>query len=562
MTDVILQIGASKLAISVGLAAVAWIGARRLGSPPLAHGLWLLPLAVLLVPPFVSIPVWSAGVDPVTPLAAIGPPQAETTPSAGAMLLGWLGSHGREALVWLWLLGTASVLGWTLVRTLRFHRSLVRASEAAPPEVQRRAREIARRLGLDAVPTVYATRAQLSPLVWWAGGRVRVLLPAELLADMDGSEVRCILAHELAHVRRRDHVVRWLEWLACAAFWWNPVAWWARRRLRASEELCCDALAVATIEAEPRAYAGALLRVIDFMSKTPAPGPLTFASTIDRCGRASRLERRFRVIMTTRTPNPTPRWLRVALRSGAVCLLAGGLIYCTDQSDLTSVDPAVVSKNLDTRFGDLDLAPSGFYPRSDQEAAIAQLDGGGDGPAADRPLQLRTLGDQLEAFAAEHALPVELAKALRDVWEAALSDRTPADMFLAVTPDDGAGDPKVVELDLAGLRSAMMEAGLSPQAAAVRAELARHLSVRPLDRKGPVRLHVDRAARDRVLRIRSLTPNRFLSGMRLECTGAEGRPVVTLGGSTSVSSSKGELVARTMTCEEAATSQGKLRLKR
>ena len=376
MTDVILQIGASKLAISIALAGVAWIVPRRLGSPPLAHGLWLLPLAVLLVPPFVSIPVSPAIVDQVVPLAVIGLPQAEPTPSTWAILLGWLGSHGKEALVWGWLLGTASVLGWTLVRTLRFQSSLVRASEPAPPEVQRLAREIARGLGLGTVPTVYATRAHLSPLVWWVGGKVRVLLPSELLADMDGSELRCILAHELAHIRRRDHVVRWLEWLACTAFWWNPVAWWARRRLRASEELCCDALAIVAVSAEPRTYARALLRVIDFMSKTPTPGPLTFASTIDRCGRASRLERRFRVIMKHRTPTPTPRWLRVALRCGAACLLAGGLIYCTDQSDLTSVDPAFVPANVDTHFGDLDLAPSGF---------LFALGSGGDGRAARWP---------------------------------------------------------------------------------------------------------------------------------------------------------------------------------
>ena len=522
MTDVILQIGASKLAISIGLAGVAWLVARRLESPPLAHGLWLLPLAVLLVPPVVSIPVWSAEVNPVGPLAAVGLPQAEPAPSASAMLPGWLGSHRKEALVWLWLAGTASVLVWTLVRTLRFHRSLVRASETAPPEIRRLAREIAQGLGLGAIPTVYATHAQLSPMVWWVGGTVRILLPSELLADMDASERRCILAHELAHVRRRDHVVRWLEWLACAAFWWNPVAWWARRRLRASEELCCDALAVAAIKAEPRSYAGALLRVIDFMSTARTPGPLTFASTIDRCGRASRLERRFRMIMTSRTSAHTPRRLRVAVRCGAVCLLAGGLIYCTDQPGLTAVDPAVVSENLDTHFGDLDLAPSGFYPRSDQEAAIAQLDGGGDGPAADRPLQLRTLVDQLDALTTEHALPVELARAVRAAGEAALSDRTPADLFLAVTPDDGAGDHKVVELDLAGLRSAMLEAGLSPQAAAVRAELARHLRVRPLTVPG------------------------FLGRLHIECTGADG---------SLVSSSNGVGVAGAMTCV-------KLRLKR
>ena len=514
MTDVILQIGASKLAISVGLAAVAWIGARRLGSPPLAHGLWLLPLAVLLVPPFVSIPVWSAGVDPVGFSVVTGLPEAEAAPSAWAILLAWVGGHGKEALVWLWLVGTASVLGWTFVRTLRFQGSLVRASEAAPPEVQRLAREIALRLGLDAVPTVYAARAQLSPLVWWVGGKVRVLLPAELLAVMDGSELRCILAHELAHVRRRDHVVRWLEWLACASFWWNPVAWWARRRLRASEELCCDALAVATIEAEPRAYAGALLRVIDFMSKTPAPGPLTFASTIDRCGRASRLERRFRVIMTSQTPTPTPRWLRVALRSGAVCLLAGGLIYCTDQSDLTSVDPAVVPASVDMRFGDLDLAPSGFYSH--------------------RPGRvMRTIDDRIEALAAEHALPVHLAEALRDhalsvsrhVVEDEVAEpiRAP-DVFLGVTPGDGTGDYRMVIMDLAGLRSALSEDPLSPET--LDAELAQHLRV-------------------------SRTSNAsLLRGMHLECAADR-----------DASLSASDLLSGKMTCETVKASTRSLRLR-
>ena len=355
MTDLILQIGASKLVLSVGLAGVAWIVQRRLGWPSLAHGLWLLPLAALLVPPLVSIPIWPGEADPVAPVAAAGLLGAEPTPLAGAILVGWLKSHGKEGLVWLWLLGTASVLGWTLVRTLRFHRSLVRASEVAPPSVQRTAQEIARNLGLGAVPTVYATPAHVSPMVWWAGGKTRILLPSPLLAAMDGVELRCILAHELAHVRRRDHVVRWLEWLACAAFWWNPVAWWARRRLRASEELCCDALAISTIDGEPRLYAGALLRVIDSMSTAPAPGPLTFASTVDRCGRASQLERRFRVIMTNRRPSETPRWLRVTLRCGAVCLLAGGLIYCTDQAELTSIDPALAPPVHDTvKFRDSD----------------------------------------------------------------------------------------------------------------------------------------------------------------------------------------------------------------
>ncbi|MCY3700497.1 MAG: M56 family metallopeptidase [Gemmatimonadetes bacterium] len=515
MTDMILQIGASKLAISIGLAGLAWVAARRCGKPSLAHGLWLLPLAVLLVPPFVSIPVWSGGVDPVGPVAAIGSLRAQPTPSAAATLLGWVREGGKEALVWLWLAGTASVLGWTLVRTLRFHRSLLSASEPAPLEVRRLAREIARRLGLTAAPAVYATRAQLSPMVWWAGGQVRVLIPSKLLAEMEESELRCVLAHELAHVRRRDHVVRWLEWLACAAFWWNPVAWWARRRLRASEELCCDALAVAATEAGPRTYAGALLRVIDFISKTPVPGPLTFASTIDRCGRPSRLERRFRVIMTNRTSTPAPRWLRVALRCGAVCLLAGGLVYCTDQSNLTSVDPAVVPV---------------------EKEAVLHLDGQGDDPTAATPLRPRVMRKLIEAIATEHALPADLARTLRAAGEAALSGGsvrlrgddgrvervrggTP-DLFLAVTPDDGAGDFKTVVFDLARFRSALSEGPLSEEA--LEAQLGRHLRV------------------GQNLNLSSL------KGTQVECTGAEG----------AVLSDESAIASMTMTCETAKTITG------
>ena len=310
--------------------------------------------------------------------------------------------------------------------------------------------------------------------------------------------------------------MRWLEWLACAAFWWNPVAWWARRRLRASEEVCCDAMAVATINAEPRTYAGALLRVIDFMSTARTPGPLTFASTIDRCGRASRLERRFRVIMTNREPTHTPRWLRAALRCGAVCLLAGGLIYCTDQSDLTSVDPArAPAASESTLLNDDSPSVDGEWPLSFEGDA-----------GADRWLQvMRTMlvmRTMIDAVATEHALSADLTEALRDAGEAALSDRAPADLFLAVTPDGGAGDFKTVVFDLARLRSALSEGPLSPEA--LHAELARHL------------------------RVGQNSNMSSLEGGQFECTGVTGKVLD--------SSYESQIASMTMTCETANASTG------
>ena len=55
----------------------------------------------------------------------------------------------------------------------------------------------------------------------------------------------------------------------------------------------------------------------------------------------------------------------------------------------------------------------------------------------------------------------------------------------------------------------------------------------------------------RHLRVRSAR-NGFFAGLHIECTGAEG---------SSLSSSEGEVVARTLTCEEAKTSEKKLRIR-
>src|SRR5205085_698622 len=96
---------------------------------------------------------------------------------------------------------------------------------------------------------------------------------------------------ELAHCRRRDHWVRWVEAVALSLFWWFPVAWWVRAELQRQEELCCDALAAE--ESSPRAYATAMLDVVDFLAGEPRPVP-ALASTLT--GANSLRERLTRVL--------------------------------------------------------------------------------------------------------------------------------------------------------------------------------------------------------------------------------------------------------------------------
>jgi beta-lactamase regulating signal transducer with metallopeptidase domain len=360
MSDLLLRIGFSNLCLSLALATVAFAVGRQRARPHLSHLLWLLVLGVLVTPPLVTAPVVSV---PGLGLAASGSVDDlglaldadALAAAAGADLSGvddlasgasaWSGSRGM-ALVWL--LGSLVVLGLSLTRVARFHRWLGPASEPAPAHVQRVADDLAGRLGLARTPAVEVVAARLSPMVWWVGGPVRVLLPAELVSTLDATGLRHVLGHELAHVRRRDHLVRWLEWLACVAFWWNPVAWWARHQLRVHEELCCDALVLEALRPEPRPYATSLLTVAEFLSVS-ALRPPALASGIDSGGS---LERRFTMILSSRGPTPVSRLMTLAL---AVALLPLGVAHTQDAGVAVAQDLTAEALREQIHLGELSV---------------------------------------------------------------------------------------------------------------------------------------------------------------------------------------------------------------
>ena len=129
-------------------------------------------------------------------------------------------------------------------------------------------------LGLKQLPEILLVPFRLSPLVWSIGGRVRVVLPDELLDRLDTRGRQTLVAHELAHLRRKDHLVRLLELSATTLFWWHPVVWWASRKLRELEEQCCDAMVLDVLPASGRQYATALLDTLDFLSETSIAVPV------------------------------------------------------------------------------------------------------------------------------------------------------------------------------------------------------------------------------------------------------------------------------------------------
>ncbi|MEO3408116.1 M56 family metallopeptidase [Mucilaginibacter sp. CAU 1740] len=72
-----------------------------------------------------------------------------------------------------------------------------------------------------------------------------ILIPAGLLAGLPPEQVEAVLLHELAHIRRYDYVVNFLQTVAETVFFFNPGLLWISALLRDERENCCDDIALA-----------------------------------------------------------------------------------------------------------------------------------------------------------------------------------------------------------------------------------------------------------------------------------------------------------------------------
>ena len=146
-------------------------------------------------------------------------------------------------------------------------------------------------------------------MLWALLGRPRLILPDELWKRFDDEKQDAVLAHELAHLRRGDHWVRRLEAVALGLYWWDPIAWWARREVERSEELCCDAWVTWRVPGYATTYAEALVATAEFLSgsRPRPPWPLGASGV----GRVPLLKGRLSMILRTPISRPAPRFLPV-----------------------------------------------------------------------------------------------------------------------------------------------------------------------------------------------------------------------------------------------------------
>jgi beta-lactamase regulating signal transducer with metallopeptidase domain len=323
-----------------------------------------------------------------TPLAAVPAMSTASRPAAG-ILPSISFSRAATFLVGLWA-------ALALLATLRWAGSLVwlRRRLRARPEivgggVHGLLRVLSGETGEEPVRLTCSSR--LAVPVAMGVRRREICLPPRALSHLEPEQQEGMLAHELAHLVRRDPFWLALSHLVSGVLFFQPLNWVARRRLRELSELLCDRWAVERT-GRPLSLARCLAEVASWSRRTAA---LPVPSMADRPSSLARRIRRLLEDGGSPDRRVRPAWL---VAGGAVVLLG-----------VAAAAPGVSAGSAAAEHAAKEAARQG-------QAAPAAA------PAAEPKYEIQE-GDASEAAAAADAADVEGAADDQEPGDAVQADR-------------------------------------------------------------------------------------------------------------------------------------------
>jgi beta-lactamase regulating signal transducer with metallopeptidase domain len=309
----------------------------RKASPQLRYALWGLVLIRLVVPPWVDLPTalghWGmpevrqhvaayVPLDAAAPAATsmlqrplvggVSPALSNSVTDGGAQVLSSVTPPIQWSLalfvIGLWCLGVASLLLLLLARLFRMHRDVKRGAPA-PAWIGEAVARYRTTLGVRLPVRIRVVPGNQSPALM---GLLRptILLPQGALDNLREDQLRAVLAHEIAHVKRWDFVVNWAQVLLGIAYFFHPLFWFANREMRRERELACDDLTLITLGLNREGYAESLLRVAEGLSTARRVAPVQVGVMEGELELARRLRR-----ILDQKIRPVPRLTALSLLS-------------------------------------------------------------------------------------------------------------------------------------------------------------------------------------------------------------------------------------------------------
>ncbi|MEQ7050079.1 M56 family metallopeptidase [Paenibacillaceae sp. P-4] len=170
----------------------------------------------------------------------------------------------HSALSLSWLLGVLTMTAYVLVSNRKFSRGMMRESYVVSDEASLRVLQQCREdLKIKRTLPLLISNGVSSPTLYGVL-RPKILLPGKYFAQFRNEELRHILLHEFVHYIRKDIVTNWLFTILLILNWFNPILWYASRKMREDQELSCDNRVISCLEEdEVKQYGYTIVKLVE-----------------------------------------------------------------------------------------------------------------------------------------------------------------------------------------------------------------------------------------------------------------------------------------------------------
>ena len=175
----------------------------------------------------------------------------------------------RSILLGLWFAASAILL-IRLAITFVLGRGLLKNAVPVCGAIRQSAETAAEKLAVDKPIVVLVSEKIAGCVIWCWTRRPALLIPRSAEVEGKDTDWVALFSHELAHLKRLDHVSGLFAELLVCIFPWQPLAWVGKKRLMALSEHACDDWAVATANSGV-GYARSLLDMVPQSKPAFAP---------------------------------------------------------------------------------------------------------------------------------------------------------------------------------------------------------------------------------------------------------------------------------------------------
>ena len=260
---------------------VIWIVFRCIPSFPANSKAWIWRLA-FLKPIAGLLPFAAVTLHILAPSPALPTPDEVTVPvsqiaqsafqaTTSMTLAAKAPEPAVDPLLFLWMIGAAGIAGWALISRLQAAKIVRNAEPVSNQTIRNVLDNLLSKANLSTEISLLQS-SEVESAMLFGGRRNMVVLPTTC---KDSDEIRMMLAHEVAHIARRDLAWQTITWIVRCLFFFNPIVWLAVRSSQLDHESATDRYACELADVPVQTYAEMLLRITVVTRNSLVPGALS-----------------------------------------------------------------------------------------------------------------------------------------------------------------------------------------------------------------------------------------------------------------------------------------------